>query len=69
MPHLTEEYCEEYCEENQRIHLTTAEAAAQMVGTLPLDDAKVTVLGDTAYEASVVEEACEGIRIYLIFPQ
>ncbi len=56
IPHLTEEYCQEHGRE----HLTTAEAAAQMVRTLPLDDdAEVIVLGDTAYESSVVEQACE----------
>lgn len=42
IPHLTEEYCQEHGRE----HLTTAEAAAQMVRTLPLDDdAEVIVLG------------------------
>jgi hypothetical protein len=33
IPHLTREYCQA----NQRPHLTTAEAAAQMVRTLPLN--------------------------------
>ena len=65
IPHLTEEYCQE----NGREHLTTAEAAAQMVRTLPLDDdAEVIVLGDTAYESSVVEQACEETRIHLGIP-
>ena len=65
IPHLTEEYCQE----NQRTHLTTAQAAAQMVRTLPLDDdAEVVVLGDTAYESSVVEEACEEKGYTWVFP-
>ncbi|MCA9108078.1 MAG: transposase, partial [Planctomycetales bacterium] len=65
IPHLTEEYCQE----NQRTHLTTAEAAAQMVRTLPLDDdAEVVVLGDTAYESSVVEHACEEKGYTWVFP-
>ena len=65
IPHLTEEYCQE----NGREHLTTAEAAAQMVQTLPLDDdAKVIVLGDTAYESSVVEQACEEKGYTWVFP-
>lgn len=65
IPHLTQEYCRE----NDREHLTTAEAAAQMVRTLPLaDDAEVIVLGDTAYESSVVEEACEEKGYTWVFP-
>lgn len=65
IPHLTEEYCQEHGRE----HLTTAEAAAQMVRTLPLDDdAEVIVLGDTAYESSVVEQACEDQGYTWVFP-
>ncbi len=65
IPHLTEEYCKEH----RREHLTTAEAAAQMVRTLPLgDDAEVVVLGDTAYESSVVEQACEEQGYTWVFP-
>lgn len=65
IPHLTEEYCRE----NGPEHLTTAEAAAQMVRTLPLDDdAEVVVLGDTAYESSVVEQACEEQGYIWVFP-
>lgn len=65
IPHLTTEYCEE----NNLEHLTTAEAAAQMVRTLPLDDdAEVIVLGDTAYESSVVEEACQEQGYIWVFP-
>lgn len=65
IPHLTKEYCQE----NRREHLTTAEAAAQMVRTLPLDkDAEVVVLGDTAYESSVVEQACEELGYIWVFP-
>ena len=65
IPHLTEEYSRE----NGREHLTTAEAAAQMVRTLPLgDDAEVIVLGDTAYESSVVEQACQERGYTWVFP-
>ncbi len=65
IPHLTKEYCQQnHCE-----HLTTAEAAAQMVRTLPLpDDAEVIVLGDSAYESSVVEQACEEQGYIWVFP-
>jgi hypothetical protein len=55
MPHYTQEYCQEL----QLAHRTTAEAAAEMIRTLPLPaGAQVVVLGDTAYEAEVVQEAC-----------
>jgi len=65
IPHLTTEYCEV----NDLEHVTTAEAAAQMVRTLPLgDDAEVIVLGDTAYESSVVEEACQEQGYIWVFP-
>jgi hypothetical protein len=65
IPHFTKEYCER----DGRKHLSTAEAAAQMVSTLPLDDdAKVVVLGDTAYESSVVEAACEEKGYTWVFP-
>jgi hypothetical protein len=65
IPHLTKEYCQE----NNRKHLTTAEAAAQMVRTLPLDDdCGVIVLGDTAYESSVVEQICEEKGYIWVFP-
>jgi hypothetical protein len=62
-------YTPEYCEQTGRQHLTTAEAAAQMVRTLPLDDdAEVVVLGDTAYESAVVESACEEKGYTWVFP-
>ena len=65
IPHLTKEYCQQ----NQRDHLTTAEAAAEMVRTLPLpEDADVIVLGDSAYESSVVEQACEEQGYIWVFP-
>jgi hypothetical protein len=55
IPHYTKEYCAEH----GRLHLTTAEAAAEMIRTLPLPaGAQVTVLGDTAYDAEVVQQAC-----------
>ncbi|WP_146580506.1 transposase [Neorhodopirellula pilleata] len=65
IPHRTKEYCQEHGIE----HMTTAEAAAEMVRTLPLDDdAEVVVLGDTAYESEVVEKACEDKGYTWVFP-
>ena len=54
-PHHTKEYCEHHGIE----HRTTAQAAADMIRSLPLPStAKVVVLGDTAYDAKVVRAAC-----------
>lgn len=65
IPHRTKEYCAELGIE----HMTTAEAAAQMIRTLPLDDdAEVIVLGDTAYESEVVEQACAEKGYTWVFP-
>ncbi len=65
IPFLTKEYCEE----NNLTHLSTAEAAAQMIRTLPLDDdAEVVVLGDTAYESAVVSKACDEKGYTWVFP-
>ncbi len=65
IPHRTKEYCAEHGYE----HLTTAEAAAQLVRTLPLDnDAEVIVLGDTAYDAKVVRDACDEKEYVWVFP-
>jgi len=56
IPHYTEEYCQEHGIE----HRTTAQAAAEMIRGLPLPPtANVIVLGDTAYDAAVVREACD----------
>ena len=56
IPHYTKEYCEEHGIE----HRTTAEAAAELISTLPLPtSAEVVVIGDTAYDAKVVRGACD----------
>jgi hypothetical protein len=56
MPH----YTKEYCAKNGLTHRTTAEAAGDLIRNLPLpEEAEVVVLGDTAYEANVVQQACE----------
>jgi hypothetical protein len=52
-------YTKEYCRARGIAHQTTAECAAQLIRDLPLpDEAEVIVLGDTAYDAKVVREAC-----------
>jgi hypothetical protein len=65
IPHYTKEYCEEHHLE----HRTTAEAAADMIRSLPLpESAEVVVLGDTAYDADVVRKACQARGYTWIFP-
>lgn len=65
IPHYTKEYCAEHGIE----HRTTAEAAADMIRSLPLPaGADVVVLGDTAYESQVVREACDEKGYLWIFP-
>jgi hypothetical protein len=55
LPHYTKEYCAEH----GLVHRTTAEAAAEMIRALPLPaKAQVAVIGDTAYDAEVVQRAC-----------
>ncbi len=59
IPHQIPHYTEEYCAEHGLQHRTTAEAAADMILALRLPTgADVVVLGDTAYDAQVVQEAC-----------
>lgn len=59
IPFQIPHYTKEYCAEHGLAHRTTAEAAAEMIRTLPLPaTARVIVLGDTAYEAAVVQHAC-----------
>ena len=53
-------YTKEYCAKKGLKHRTTAEAAADLIHRLPLpEEADVVVLGDTAYDAHVVQQACE----------
>jgi hypothetical protein len=69
IPFQVPHYTKEYCEKKGLEHQTTAEAAAQMIRDLPLPPgADVVVLGDTAYEAKVVEDACQDRGDIWIFP-
>lgn len=65
IPFKTVEYCKKYGIDR----MTTADAAAEMIKSLPLPpEAQVIVLGDTAYEADVVRQACEQRGYTWIFP-
>jgi Transposase DDE domain len=69
IPFQIPHYTKEYCQKNGLQHRTTAEAAAEMIRLLPLDEgADVVVLGDTAYDAEVVHEACAKRGYEWIFP-
>lgn len=62
-------YTKEYCEQRRLEHRTTAEAAADMIRSLPLPEgARAVVIGDTAYDADVVRKACEAQGYTWIFP-
>jgi hypothetical protein len=59
----------EYCQKKGLIHRTTAEAAADLIGELPLpEEAKVIVLGDTAYDAEVIHKVCQDRKYSWIVP-
>ena len=62
-------YTKEYCAEKGLQHRTTAEAAADLIRSLPLpENADVVVLGDTAYDANVVQQACADRKYIWIAP-
>ncbi len=62
-------YTREYCKKKGLPHRTTAEAAADLIRELPLPEgAHVLVLGDTAYDAEVVRDACADRGYSWIFP-
>jgi hypothetical protein len=59
----------EYCKKKGLTHQTTAEAAADLIRQLPLPEgAEVKVLGDTAYDAESVRDACCDRDYKWIFP-
>ena len=59
----------EYCKAKGLAHRTTAEAAADLIRELPLPEAaRVVVLGDTAYEAEAVHDACRDRKYSWILP-
>lgn len=59
----------EYCKQHRLEHRTTAEAARDLIRELPLsEEAKVVVLGDTAYDAEVLRDACQDRNYTWIVP-
>jgi len=69
IPFQVPHYTREYCEQHGLPHRTTAEAAADMIRALPLPaGAEVVVIGDTAYDAEVIRDACDARGYVWIFP-
>jgi hypothetical protein len=69
LPFQIPHYTKEYCKQTGLEHRTTAEAAAELIRQLPLpEEAEAVVLGDTAYDAQVVRQACEERNYDWIFP-
>jgi hypothetical protein len=69
IPFSRPHYTQEYCRKKGLQHRTTAEAAADLIRQLPLpEEAEVVVLGDTAYDADVVRQACADRGYEWIFP-
>jgi len=69
LPFQIPHYTKEYCRKTGREHRTTAESAAELIRSLPLpEEAEVIVLGDTAYDAKVVRDACDTRHYQWIFP-
>jgi hypothetical protein len=59
IPYQIPHYTKEYCEKKNLTHRTTAQSAAALISSLPLpEEAEVIVLGDTAYDAKYVQQAC-----------
>jgi len=69
IPFQIPHYTKEHCKQNEIEYRTTAESAANMIRSLPVpDDAEVIVLGDTAYDAQVVCDACKDQGYSRVFP-
>jgi len=69
LPFQIPHYTKDYCKQKGLQHRTTAESAAELIRSLPLPvEADVIVLGDTAYDAKVVRDACAAREYIWIFP-
>ena len=60
IPYQIPYYTKEYCQKKGIKHRTTAESVADLIRILPIPkEATVVVLGDTVYDAEVVQKACK----------
>ena len=69
IPYYKPFYTKPYCTEKNRPHRTQAEIAAEMIVELDLPETpRVIVLGDTAFDAKVIREACSKRNFTWIVP-
>jgi hypothetical protein len=62
-------YTKEYCAKKGIPHRTQAELAAELIEQLPVpESARVVVLGDTAFDAQVIRDACQQRQFTWIVP-
>src|SRR5439155_16315289 len=62
-------YTREYCKAKKRLYRTQTELAAEMIAELPLPEGtKVVVLGDTAFDAASIRQACDKRKYTWIVP-
>jgi hypothetical protein len=62
-------YTREYCEAKQRRYRTQTELAAELIADLPLPEGTpVVVLGDTAFDAKCIRQACDQRQYTWVVP-
>jgi len=62
-------YTRGYCQAKNRPYRTQTELAAEMIAELPLPEgAQVVVLGDTAFDAKCIREACDKRKYTWVVP-
>ena len=62
-------YTKEYCAQTGRVYRKQTELAAEIIRELPVPEgAEVVVLGDTAFDAEVIHQACEERHYTWIVP-
>ena len=69
LPFSVSYYTEAYCKAKKIAHRKQTELAAQLIRQLPLPpEARVVVLGDTAFDAEAVQTACKERKFSWIVP-
>lgn len=69
IPFVKPLYTKSYANQKKRKHRTQAQLGAQIINELPVPTGvSVTVLGDTAFDAKIVREACDRRSYTWIFP-
>jgi len=69
LPFCRSYYTRAYCQTKGKPYRTQTELAAEMIRELPLPEgAKVVVLGDTAFDAACIREACAARRYTWVVP-